>query len=221
MPCMTKTGSSTWSRPCTHDYSCGLSLCFPPIVGPCHWGCDDWRWCFVRPVLPKIQPMSCDDDFMPIFPALWELLLRTVFQDWIVDDGNYYPSCGNPYGNYDPLTILVKVRLKSLLAVCSVVNSAGQWVLFVKKEKQSSVCCKKSTIWDQFLRNEAMNSEQVPHLFSYIGLQTFFALHFCPWDTIAAILINPYKPRHFWARIIHLINNRVWFWNCTNPLVYY
>lgn len=74
--------------------------------------------------------------------------------------------------------ILVKVCLKILLAVCSVVNSAGQWVLFVKKEKQSSVCCKKSTIWDQFLRNEAMNSEQVPHLFSYIGLQTFFALHF-------------------------------------------
>ena len=109
--------------------------CFPPIVGPCHWGCDDWRWCFVRPVLPKIQPMSCDDDFMPIFPSLWELLLRTVFQDWIVDDGNYYPSCGNPYGNYDPLTISVKVRLKSLLAVCSVVNSAGQRVLlFVEKQ---------------------------------------------------------------------------------------
>jgi len=90
MPCMTKTGSSTWSGACVHDYSCGLSLCFPPIVGPCHWGCDDWRWCFVRPVLPKIQPMSCDDDFMPIFPTLWELLLLliTVFQDWIVDDGN-------------------------------------------------------------------------------------------------------------------------------------
>ena len=96
MHCMTKTGSSTWSRPCMHDYSCGLSLCFPPIVGPCHWGCDDWRWCFVRPVLPKIQPMSCDDDFMPIFPTLWELLLRTVFKDWIVDDGDYYLSCGNP-----------------------------------------------------------------------------------------------------------------------------
>ena len=58
-----------------------------------------------------------------------------MFQDWIVDDGNYYPSCGNPYGNYDPLTILVKVRLKSLLAVCSVVNSAGQRVLlFVEKQ---------------------------------------------------------------------------------------
>merc|ERR1719234_748071 len=26
---------------------------------------------------------------MPIFPTLRELLLRTVFQDWIVDDGNY------------------------------------------------------------------------------------------------------------------------------------
>ena len=40
--------------------------------------------------------MSCDDDFMPIFPTLWELLLRTVFKDWIVDDGDYYLSCGNP-----------------------------------------------------------------------------------------------------------------------------
>lgn len=139
MSCMTKTGSSIWSRPCMHDYSCGLSLCFPPIVGPCHWGCDDWRWCFVRPVLPKIQPMSCDDDFMPIFPTLWELLLRTVFQDWIVDDGNYYPSCGKTlmaimthFGE-----LLVKVCLKTILTVCNVVNSAGQRVLNLREEKSN------------------------------------------------------------------------------------
>ena len=49
----------------------------------------------------------------PIFPTLCELLLRTVFQDWIVDDGNYYPSCGNPYGNYDPLTNFGKSLFKN------------------------------------------------------------------------------------------------------------
>jgi len=65
--------------------------------------------------------MSCDDDFMPIFPTLRELLLLliTVFQDWIVDDGNYYTSCGNTlmaimthFGE-----ILVKVCLKPLWTV--------------------------------------------------------------------------------------------------------
>ena len=146
-------------------------------MGPCHWGCDDWRWCFVRPVLPKIQPMSCDDDFMPIFPTLWETLLRTVFKDWIVDDGNYYPRCGNPlmaimthFGE-----ILVKVCLKTLLAVCSVVNSAGQRVLFVQR-KSNCMSCKNLPFEINFWEMMPWALKQVPHLISYIGLQTFFLL---------------------------------------------
>merc|ERR1719234_1317492 len=77
-------------------------------------------WCFVRPVLPKkIQPMSCDDHFMPIFPTLRELLLRTVFQDWIVDDGNYITQAVVTLimAIMTPLTISEKVCFKTLLAV--------------------------------------------------------------------------------------------------------
>jgi len=62
-----------------------------------------------------------------------------VFQDWIVDDGNYYPSCGKTlmaimthFGE-----LLVKVCLKTILTVCNVVNSAGQRVLNLREEKSN------------------------------------------------------------------------------------
>ena len=38
-----------------------------------------------------------------------------------------------------PLQILVKVCLKTILAVCSLVNSAGQWVLLFVRRKSNSV----------------------------------------------------------------------------------
>ena len=74
--------------------------------------------------------------------------------------------------------ILVKVCLKILLAVCSVVNSAGQWVLFVKKEKQSSVCCKKSTIWDQFLELKPWTLNKSPICFLISDFKHFLLFIF-------------------------------------------
>ena len=136
---------------------------------------------------------------------LRELLLRIVFQDWFVDDGNFYPTCGN----YD-LLFWWKIAKNFLKCVFKV-------ILLVSECR--SLC---KNFWDQIPRHEFWTWRKSP-LFNFVHRtsKSFPAAHCPKWHSLAAIIINLYKPSHFWGQIFSLINTWVWFWNCTNPLVYY
>lgn len=185
-PCMTKTGSSTWSRPCMHDYSCGLSLCFPPLLWDLvieavmiDYGVL-WDQCYPRYNQWAVMTILCQ------YSSERELLLRNVFQDWIVDDGNnYYTTCGNPHMAI--MTPSDESLSKPFGRVFSPINSAGQWVFLLMRRKSSwtlKINLFRSTFekWCHELWNQTS-----PHLFPFIGLK----ISFCHFDAIAATLINP------------------------------
>ena len=115
-----------------------------------------------------------------------ELLLRNVFQDWIVDDGNnYYTTCGNPHMAI--MTPSDESLSKPFGRVFSPINSAGQWVFLLMRRKSSwalKINLFRSTFekWCHELWNQTS-----PHLFPFIGLK----ISFCHFDAIAATLINP------------------------------
>ena len=94
---------------------------------------------------------------------LRELLLRIVFQDWFVDDGNFYPTCGN----YD-LLFWWKIAKNYFKCVFKV-------ILLVSECR--SLC---KNFWDQIPRHEFWTWRKSPLLNSYIGHQNPFQLPIVP-----------------------------------------
>ena len=89
---------------------------------------------------------------------LRELLLRIVFQDWFVDDGNFYPTCGN----YDLL--FYERLLKTISNVCS---KSFCWSVSVDH------CAKTSEIKFQDMSSE--HEEKVP--FWFVGNMHIFKVN--------------------------------------------
>ena len=169
MSCLTETGSSTWPGPLT-------TVMFPSTAGPCHWGCEeDWRWCFVRPVLPKIQPMSCDDDFMPIIPPFcesccWELCSKTGLLMMVIFTQLVAINTTSPFFHRSVLTSFFWWKIAKNYFKC-----VFKVILLVSECR--SLC---KNFWDQIPRHEFWTWRKSP-LFNFVHRtsKSFPAAH-CP-----------------------------------------
>ena len=122
-----------------------------------------WDQCYPRYNQWAVMTILCQ------YSSERELLLRNVFQDWIVDDGNnYYTTCGNPHMAI--MTPSDESLSKPFGRVFSPINSAGQWVFLLMRRKSSWA------LKINLLRNDAMSSEtkQVPICFHLSDLKYLF-----------------------------------------------